>query len=1227
MDAKKAFGFGLNESYVEILRAQWIENPLSVGREWRDFFEGKQQAIHLEEQPSSDKVPKEGASIAHKQAVQERAEESESLKPLLGIQKSIAQNMEESLSIPTATSVRNIPTKVMEENRLIINQYLSDEARPRCSFTHIIAYAIVAALKEHPALNNCYGLSPTPSKQINKDINLGLAIDLPGRDGARSLVVPNIKNAQALDFRSFFMRYNELIELARSAKLEAKHFHGTTITLTNPGGIGTVLSRPRLMKGQGSIIATGSIAYPAEYEAASPETLQGLGIGKVMSVSSTYDHRVIQGAESGMFLNYLHDLLIGENGFYNEIFAALNIPHIPFRLRRDEAIVVGQQASITQTERAMRVSQLIHAYRVRGHLLAHVDPLHLTPREHPELELKTYKLTIWDLDRDFETLSLLPKKIAPLREILQRLRDTYCRRMGVEYMYVNDVEKKTWLQRTVEREEVQFSREQKTKILSDLVRAQGIEHFLQKRYVGHKRFSIEGAEVAIPILRELLDQAAFFGATDVIVGMAHRGRLNVLANIVGKPYEAIFAEFDDIDPKTIQGSGDVKYHLGAKGIHRYHGKVFNSDREEACSIRVELACNPSHLESVNPIVEGIVRAKQDLAGDRERDKIIPVLLHGDAAFAGQGVVYETLQLSDLQGYRTGGTIHIIINNQIGYTTPPEKARSSLNCSDIARSISAPVFRVNGDSPEACLRAMRLAFLYRAKFKADVILDVVCYRRHGHNEGDEPSFTQPILYRAIKNHPSVAQIYSDLLLRRGDITEQDVKDIEKTYYDKLEAALAAVREKGRGSFSKEHMLTEYDAITTITEAPNTQIDLETLRQITERTTYDPDVVEIHPRVIEQVLKRRRAMLMEEGGKIDFGAAEILAYGTLLLEGVPIRLSGQDCGRGTFAHRHAVLYDINDGRPYIPLNHLRKSRDEGEEIWQPSRFRVYDSPLSEEAVLGFEYGYSVSHPSSLVLWEAQFGDFFNGAQIQVDQFIASSEAKWGQKSRLVMLLPHGYDGQGPEHSSARIERFLQLCAQGNMRVCNCTTAAQHFHLLRRQAKQKKKPLILFTHKSLLRSEDAASAVQDFIEGEFRTVMADDIPDKRRSLDRLILVSGKIYWELRRLEEEQSPKGRMASTRIVRIEQLYPFPMDEVMDVIDEKSPKEIVWLQEEPRNNGAFLYVKDRMSSMDIALRYIGRAESASPATGSQMIHRDEQEKILKAAFMPYAKDQGDVEVRG
>lgn len=1215
---KNAGEFGLNESYVEILRSQWLKDPSSVSAEWQDFFspnKAPSQPLKIKEEVTSENIEKRSIN---------KSKTEDNVKPLLGIQKKIAANMEDSLTIPTATSVRQIPVKVLEENRLIINQFLSDDAKPRCSFTHIIAYLMVKAIKKYPFMNASYEEdNKNPAKIEKSDINLGIAIDLPGRDGNRSLVVPNIKSAQDLNFIDFFDEYNTLIDLAHKQKLDTSHFSNTTITLTNPGGLGTMLSSPRLMRGQGAIIAVGAIGYPAEYEAASPETLQSLGVGKIMTISSTYDHRIIQGAESGKFLSYLHELLVGEDGVYEEIFEALKIPHQPYHLRKDQAIVLGQQANLTQTERAMKVGQLIHAYRVRGYLLSYVDPLHLIPRHHPDLDLHSYGLTIWDLDRTFDTMSLFKEKTAPFRSILQRLRDTYCRGMGVEYMYINDIEKRNWVQTRVEQDTETFDLKEKKQILSDLIRAEGFEHFLHKRYVGHKRFSVEGAETVISVLREVLDRACMHGCSDAVIGMAHRGRLNVLANVVGKPYEAIFGEFDDIDPRTFQGSGDVKYHMGAKGSHGYIGKVFDSNKEESRTIRIELACNPSHLEAVNPIVEGIVRAKQDLAGDREREKIVPILLHGDAAFAAQGVVYETLQLSGLNGYRTGGTIHIIINNQIGYTTGPERARTSLNCSDIGRALFIPVFRANADNPEACIKAIRAAFDYKVKFKSDVILDLVCYRRHGHNEGDEPSFTQPILYKAIKEHPSVATLYSELLLRRGDISKEDVAAIENSYSEKFEKALSSVREKGHNAFGSEYVLEDSDS-NVAQENPKTRVSKDVLLEITERTTHEPEQVKIHPRVKELVLDKRRSMFSNESHKIDFGAAEILAFGSLLKEGIAVRLSGQDCGRGTFAHRHAILYDINDGRPYIPLNHLQRSRDEGEEEWRPSRFRVYDSPLSEEAVLGFEYGYSVSHPSSLVLWEAQFGDFFNGAQIQIDQFIASSEEKWGQKSRLVMMLPHGYDGQGPEHSSGRIERFLQLAAQNNLRVCICSTAAQHFHLLRKQALQRKKPLILFTHKSLLRAEEAASSVDELALGEFFPVIKDEWKDKRKKPDRIIFVSGKIYWDL--IKHQKNLPEQNVKVMLVRVEQLYPFPKDEIMEIINKYPSSEIVWLQEEPRNNGAYLYIKDKLNQEGVSVRYIGRAESASPATGSPKVHKFQQATILEKAFARLEKPSRDVEVR-
>jgi 2-oxoglutarate dehydrogenase E1 component len=1251
--------FGVNASYVEALRAQWTQDPASVAEEWSRFFAeeggavvsaalGNGHAGNGNGNVAATSLPRNAESVLPQAAMQviERVEVRErrapSIKPqegdkpevLRGIAAKIAENMSMSLELPTAMSTRVMPVKVLEENRRVINAYLEDDARPRASYTHIIAWALVRAAQTVPSMNNGFTTDEQgqPLKLVREDINLGLAIDLPARGGGRTLVVPNVKGAQKLDFRAFLDAYNDLIARARKGGLGPKDFEGTTMTLTNPGGIGTVASAPRLMPGQGCIIATGAIDYTAEFQAMAPETVRALGVGKVMTVTSTYDHRIIQGAESGQFLNHVHELLVGEHGFYEEIFRSIAIPHVPYRLRRDRVVTPSLTAGFADTEKAMRVSQLIHSYRVRGHVLAHVDPLDLKPRSHPELDLESYGLTIWDLDREFLTLGVLQKPIAPLRDILERLQATYCRRTGVEFMHIQNTAERRWLQERVEHDAdlsyTQLDIAEKKQILETLCRTQGFERFVHKRFLGQKRFSVEGGETAIAMLVEGLDMAAAFGVTDVIIGMAHRGRLNVLTNVMGKPFEAVFAEFDDLDYRsakgTVQGSGDVKYHLGAKGTHRWKGPTFTLDDDdsevgkplgpvEERTVRIELACNPSHLEAVNPVVEGMTRARQDLMGDRSRKKVMPVCLHGDAAFAGQGVVYETMQMSGLQGYRTGGTVHVVINNQIGYTTGPERARTAPNATDVARAIMAPVFRVNGDDPEAAIKAMRMAVEYRQRFGKDVVLDVVCYRRWGHNEGDDPSFTQPILYKAIEKHLPTRDRYAALLQRRKELSAAEIDAIEQRVNDRLEEAFGSVKARGKDAVPDSAKGTGF--FSTIGEAePDTRVPLDTLKKITERICYDPQLIEIHPRVLKQVLERRREMVLvgKEGGGpgIDFGMAEALAFGSLLLEGSPVRMSGQDVGRGTFSHRHAVLYDVTTAKAYIPLNHLHRSRDEGEEEWHPSRFRIYDSLLSEEAVLGFEYGYSVTHPDSLVLWEAQFGDFFNGAQIQIDQFIAAGEAKWHQRSRVVMLLPHGYDGQGPEHSSARIERFLQLCAEDNMRVAICSTAAQYFHLLRRQAKQEKKPLIVFTHKSLLRAEDAASSTSELAAGRFETVL-DDPRRGAKKIKRVVLCTGKVYWDIDRTRLKHP--GEADDTAVIRVEQLYPFPIERITELLGELKPSEVVWCQEEPKNNGAWSFVEPRLREVGVNAVYAGRHEAASPATGSHKRHAKEQAQLIGEAL--------------
>jgi 2-oxoglutarate decarboxylase len=1158
-EVKKVDGFGLNDSYVEMLRSLWLKNPTSVALEWQEYFAKDTtsiQPIKIVEQKPIDLPIKDN------------------LVPLIGIQKKIAQNMTESILVPTATSSRQIPVKILEENRALINEFLESKNYVKCSFTHIIAYFIVKASIKYSCINNSYSEDYGPTRIEKKDINLGIAIDLQGKDGLRNLVVPSIKSAQNLNFKEFFNEYNNLVSLAHAQKLEPKHFMGTSMTLTNPGTLGTVSSSPRLMKGQGAIIATGAIGYPAQYEASNLELLQDLGVGKIMTVSCTYDHRIIQGAESGKFLAYLHELLNGEHEAYEEIFNSFGISYRPYNLTSEQSLLKNK----INISKEAQVIQLINAYRTRGHLLANLDPLSSSKKEFVELDLHYYGLSIWDLDKKFNNISL--------RDTLKLLRNSYCNRIAAEYMFIDDLAKREWLCLNLEKSPKIFSLEDKKQILKDLIKAEGFEQFLHKRYVGYKRFSLEGAETLIAMLRELLDNAAINSFKEVLIGMAHRGRLNVLANILQKPYEAIFAEFEDLFADT-QRSGDVKYHLGAKGIHNFKDLALN----------MELAFNPSHLEAINPVLEGMVRAKQDLLNDDEKAQVFAVLIHGDAAFAGQGVVYETLQMSNLAGYSTGGSVHIIINNQIGYTADPAKARSSQNCTDIAKFLSAPIFRVNADDPESCINALRLAFEYKIKFKSDVVIDLIAYRRYGHNEGDEPSFTQPVLYQTIKEHPSVTTVYADNLLRQSLINPDEVATIKTYYHDIFDSSYNALKEKGIDGLRKDYIIQGADNFALI-EKPSTIVSKELLLEITTQSTKIKDDFNINHKVEEIIIDKRKNMVFNNNPKIDFGAAEILAYGSLLKEGVSVRISGQDCGRGTFAHRHAVLYDIKTSQAYIPLKNLETNN---------ATFEIYDSLLSEEAVLGFEYGYSVTHPKSLVIWEAQFGDFFNGAQIQIDQFIASSEQKWNQKSRLVMMLPHGYDGQGPEHSSGRIERFLQLSAQNNWLVCNCSTSAQLFHLLRKQALGAKKPLIIFSHKSLLRTEEASCHVQDLTQGSFKAV----ISDETKKVSRIIFVSGKIYWELKKYEQSLA---KDMGILLVRIEQLYPFAGIELLEIIKQYPNAQKFWLQEEPRNNGAFLYMKDQFNKhFNVDLGYIGRKESASPAVGSPKVHKSQQQSIIKAAF--------------
>ena len=931
---------------------------------------------------------------------------------LRGAPARTAQNMDVSLTVPTATSVRSVPVKLLWDNRTVINNHLARARGGKVSFTHVIGYALVRALRTMPEMNVGYDvIDGKPNLIQPAHINLGLAIDMAKPDGTRQLLVPSIKAAERMDFAGFWTAYEEVVKKARNNKLEVSDFQGTTISLTNPGTIGTNHSVPRLMKGQGAIIGVGAMEYPPEWQGASEEAITRNAISKVMTLTSTYDHRVIQGAQSGEFLRRVHGLLLGEDEFFDEIFRSLRIPYEPIRWAAD--IATSHDDEITKQA---RILELIHAYRVRGHMMADTDPLEYKQRSHPDLEVETHALTLWDLDREFATGSFggEGRRFMKLRHILGILRDSYCRTTGIEYMHIMDPDQRQWIQQRVEQPHTKPPREEQLRILLKLNQAEAFETFLQTKFVGQKRFSLEGGETTVPVLDEICEAAAAAGLDEVTIGMAHRGRLNVLANIVGKKYSQIFREFEgNIDPRTVQGSGDVKYHLGAEGEF----VAGSGDR-----IKVSVAANPSHLEAVDPVLEGIARAKQDVLDQGGAFPVLPLLVHGDAAFAGQGVVAETLNLSQLRGYRTGGTIHLVVNNQVGFTTSPGSSRSSLYCTDVARMVQAPIFHVNGDDPEACIRVAQLAFEYRQAFKKDVVIDLVCYRRRGHNEGDDPSYTQPLMYDLIEQKRSVRKLYTESLIGRGDITLEEAEQVLRDYQLQLERVFTEVREAGSHP-------SEWTTVPDYPEKPageaSTSVTPEVLKRIADAYITPPDGFTVHPKVMPQ-LQRRAAAITD--GPIDWGTGEILAFGALLMDGRPVRLAGQDSRRGTFVSRFATIIDRKNADEWTPLSTLTEDQ---------AKFHVYDSLLSEYAALGFEYGYSVARPEALVLWEAQFGDFVNGAQTVIDEFISAGEMKWRQQSGVVLLLPHGYEGQGPDHSSARIERFLTMCADDAFVVAQPST----------------------------------------------------------------------------------------------------------------------------------------------------------------------------------------------
>lgn len=1117
------------------------------------------------------------------------------IEPLKGVARAVAKNMDASLEVPTATSVRQFSAKLLIENREVINSYLALSHGGKVSFTHLIGYALVEALAESPAMNVRYTFDTAGKAAIEHfaHVGFGLAIDVPKPDGTRSLVVPVLQKADTLNFKDFLTAYEELVKKGRAGTLTASDFAGATVTLTNPGTIGTTHSVPRLMQGQGLIIGVGATEYPAEWAGASKELLAQMAIGKVMTLTSTYDHRVIQGAGSGELLRLVALKLTGQDGFYERVFDSLQIPYSPY---------VWEQDADQQGPRAARIMELIHAYRSRGHLAADTDPLAYKVRRHPDLQISSYGLTVWDLDRSFGVCGFRGRQEMTLREIIQQLRETYTRTLGIEYMHIQDPVQRAWIQERLERPWTKPSLETQRHIMTMLNRAEAFEHFLQTKYIGQKRFSLEGGESLIPLLDRVLWVAAHSNIAEVAIGMAHRGRLNVLANIAGKSYGQIFSEFEgNHDPRTVQGSGDVKYHLGTEGIY---------SAADGYATKVSLAANPSHLEAVDGVLEGIVRAKHDKLAEPGYP-VLPLLIHGDAAFIGQGVVYETLNMSQLKAYRNGGTFHVIVNNQIGFTTSPTSGRSTRYCTDLAKGLQVPIFHVNADDPEMVVRVAKLAFEFRQEFNKDVIVDLICYRRRGHNEGDDPSMTQPVMYDLIGRTPTTREGYTADLVGRGDITAEDATASLQEYNDLLNQILTETREN-TGAVVKPASPVETVAGL---ERPESQrlgqglvigwqspISLEMIERIGDAHLDIPEAFTPHPKMLQLFQKRQQ---MTRNGNIDWGFGELLAFGSLLMEGTPVRMSGQDARRATFVQRHATLHDYTNGSEWTPLNFLVEE--------QPS-FEIYDSSLSEYAPLAFEYGYSVERPEALVLWEAQFGDFANGAQTVLDEFISSAEQKWAQRSSVTLLLPHGYEGQGPDHSSARIERYLGLCAEDNMWVVQPSTPANHFHLLRTQAyKRPRKPLIVFTPKQLLRLPEAVSQLTDFTSGGFQPVISETdlgVTARAAEIDRVLVVSGRLYYELVKERARLGDTG----TAIIRLEQYYPLATTALQAELDKYPHAQVVWVQDEPKNQGAYPFLAlNLFPELTRPVQVVSRPAAAAPSAGTMALHKYQAQQLLEAAF--------------
>jgi 2-oxoglutarate dehydrogenase E1 component len=1145
-------------------------------------------------------------------------------KPLRGPAAMLAKAMDESREVPTATSFRTLAVDTLDAKRKALNETLKEQGM-KVSFTHLIAWAIVKAAIDWPVMGRSFEeRDGKPTVIEPASVNLGIAVDVE-RKGQRSLMVPCIKGADRLDFKAFHTYYEELITKTRENSLTADDFKGTNVSLTNPGGLGTVASVPRLPKGQGTIVACGSLAYPVEWQHAAPEKIRALGVSKVMTMTSTYDHRVIQGAESGSFLRRIEELLQGEDDFYESVARDLEIdasvvtrahpasasaPPLSTGAPSAEAPAVAAKPDTDLLQAVQAATSLLKAYRTHGHLAARLDPLGSEPKGDPALQPENVNLTP-------ELMSQIPASILrigvegeTLLEALPRMREAYCGTIAYQIEHLSSHQQRMWLRDMIETgwHRKPLEPDEKQGLLERLIQVFGFERYLEKAYLGQKMFSIEGLDAVVPMLDEIFEMSHTEGAHDVVIGMAHRGRLSVLAHNIGRPVEAIIAEFEGA--KAIEavkslaaiptgGTGDVKYHYGHKGVFQ---------TRDGSEIDVRLYPNPSHLEFVDPVVTGAARAAQTRREDGrlEHDPMsaVPVLLHGDAAFPAQGVVAETLNLQSLAGYATGGTVHIIQNNQIGFTTDPEEGRSTPYAADMAKGFNVPIVHVNSDDPEACLAAVRLAMAYRERWGRDVVIDLIGYRRFGHNETDEPAYTQPLMAQKIKEHPPVSQLYAEALVKEGIVTPDEVEERTEERQHSLKRAHDELRNRiESGEYADPTATGTSELDRSRSPSVETAVAEGRLRHLNEELIRVPDSFTIHRKLRKPLAKRLDAI--EQGG-IEFGHAEALALASLLTDSVHIRLTGQDTERGTFSHRHLVLHDEKTGLRYAPIQNLAEAK---------APLELHNSPLSETACLGFEYGYSAASPESLVLWEAQFGDFGNSAQVIVDSFIVSAEAKWGQTSRLTLLLPHGYEGAGPEHSSARIERFIQLAAEGNIRLANPTTAGQYFHLLRRQALiAKARPMVVFTPKGLLRLPRATSTLADLSQGSFQFVLDDPKAKDHKKVERLVLCSGKVYYDI-----DAAPKRDETETvAVARVELLYPFAKEQLSKLIESyPNLKEIVWVQEEPRNMGAWSVMQRRMPELvpeGIELGYVGRPPRASPGEGYAVAHTKEQERIVLTCLL-------------